>query len=247
MNIIYKFSLNEAKEVEEIEVSKDEAGNEIKTIKKVKKEIPAQFGIKRPTRSTRDEAELFYGARYADAVKAGLMPEAVLNKRVKDGGGVFDDDDKTKYAELYVNITNLEKEYQNCLLIPESERTEEQKSKLNELVKKIQDCRAELKSYTQTQNSLFNNTADNFARNKSIIWWFLILSQRINEDKTEPLFPGKNYAERLASYDKIIENFENPNLLMLEACEKLLTFITIWYYGAANDQESFEKFMTDTI
>lgn len=245
--IIYRFSLNETREVEETEVSKDEAGNEIKTTKKVKKEVPVEFGVRRPTRSSRDEAELFYGARYAEAVKAGLMPEAVLNKRVKDGGGVFDDEDKTKYASIYVELTNLEREYQNILLISETERTDEQKTKLLELSQKMQQLRAELKEYTQTQTSLFNNTADSYARNKTIIWWFLTLSAKIiTDDKVENLFGGKNYTERLSNYDKIVENFDNPNVLTIQACEKLLTFITMWYFGAANDQESFEKFIKES-
>lgn len=246
-NIIYSFSINEVREVEETEISKDESGNEIKTTKKVKKEVPVEFGIKRPTRSLRDEAELFYGARYAEAVKSGLMPEAVLNKRVKDGGGVFDDEDKTKYAALYVDLTNLEREYQNILLVPETDRTEEQKNNLLETSQKMQSLRGELKNYTQTQTSLFNNTADSFARNKTIIWWFLTLSTKINNDKVEPLFVGKNYTERLANYDNVVENFETPNTLVLEACEKLLTFVTVWYFGAVSDQESFDKFMKETV
>lgn len=47
MKWLYEFSVNGEKEVEQIETSKDEQGNEVTTTKKVKKVIPVKFKIQK--------------------------------------------------------------------------------------------------------------------------------------------------------------------------------------------------------
>ena len=81
-------------EAEEAEVSKNENGEEIKTIKKVKKNLSTKVIIKKPTRALFDEAELFYGVKLSEGIKHGLLTRPLLAKRINNDGGIFSDEEQ---------------------------------------------------------------------------------------------------------------------------------------------------------
>ena len=65
--------------------------------KKVKKEVPYKFFLRRPTRTMTDEAELYYGVKLAEGIKAGLLTKALLEKRFENDGGTRSDDENEQY------------------------------------------------------------------------------------------------------------------------------------------------------
>ena len=83
MKRIYEFTVNKEETVKEETVQKKKDGTEVTTSKDVKKEVPHKFFLRRPTRSMTDEAELYYGVRLAEGIKAGLLTRALLEKRSK--------------------------------------------------------------------------------------------------------------------------------------------------------------------
>ena len=80
MKWLYEFAVNNEKEVEQVEVTNDAQGNEVKTTKKVKKVVPTKFKIQKPTRRQFDDAELFYGIKLSEGIKAGLLTKALVAK-----------------------------------------------------------------------------------------------------------------------------------------------------------------------
>ena len=107
MKKLYEFSLNKEVEVKETTNEKNEKGEEIQVSKNVKKEVLQKFFIKKPNRSLFDEAELFYGVRLSEGIKAGLLTRALLAKRFTNDGGIFSEIDKEQYTSLYLKLFQL--------------------------------------------------------------------------------------------------------------------------------------------
>ena len=113
---LFEFTINNFDEVEETIESKDEDGEDIKTIKKVQKPREIALALKRPNRRLYDQAELFYGVKMSEGIKAGLLTRNLLAKRYEDDGGAFSESEKKRYSELYLAIYNKENEYQRLQL-----------------------------------------------------------------------------------------------------------------------------------
>ena len=109
---LYEFEVFDKKEIEEVEVSKNENGEEVKTTKKTIKPVSVKFKIKKPTRSLFEEAELFYGVKLAEGIKAGMLTRPLLAKRYSNDGGPLSDPDKQRYAGLYLQLFQKESEFQ---------------------------------------------------------------------------------------------------------------------------------------
>jgi hypothetical protein len=241
MKTMFEFDIYHEKEVEKVEVSTNEKGEEVKTTSKVKTTVPVKLAIKKPTRSLFDEAELFYGVRLSEGIKAGLLTRALLAKRFNNDGGVLSDEEQKEYNELYLEFFNLQSEFQKLSIKEESIRTEEEKENLKTVIAKMNDARERLQKYEMAQANLFEQTAENRARNKTIMWWVLQLSLIQGDDKKfKELFQDGNYEDKLKRYDEIEESESGIEKV---AIQKLLYLISFWYIGRAASQDEFEKLL----
>jgi len=242
MKIMFEFTIDKEEEVDEVDVSKNEKGEEVKTTKKVKKIIPVKLAIRKPTRGLFDEAELFYGVKLSEGIKAGLLTRALLAKRFSNDGGIFSETDKEEYTKLYVALFDLQHKFQKASLKDEAKRSEEEKREYRELINGISSTKEKLQDYEFAQASLFDQTAENRARNKTIMWWVLILSLVQNKDSIYvDIFNGKTFEEKLDSYDFIEEGKEDS--WEKKALAKFIYLISFWYTGRASSQEEFEKLL----
>jgi hypothetical protein len=238
---MFEFDIYHEKEIDKVETSTNEKGEEVKTTSKVKTTVPVKLAIKKPTRSLFDEAELFYGVRLSEGIKAGLLTRALLAKRFNNDGGVLSDEEQKEYNELYLEFFNLQSEFQKLSIKEESIRNDEEKENLKVVVVKMNNARERLQKYEMAQANLFEQTAENRARNKTIMWWVLQLSLIQSEDKKfKELFGEGSYEEKLKKYDDIEESDSNLEKLALQ---KLLYLISFWYIGRAASQEEFEKLL----
>ena len=60
MKKIYSFKLEKTVEVEETQIQKNDKGEDIKVLVKVKKQEPYNYFIMKPGRALTEEAELYY-------------------------------------------------------------------------------------------------------------------------------------------------------------------------------------------
>lgn len=239
MKWLYEFAVNDQKEVEQVETSKDDQGNEVKTTKKVKKVVPVKFKILKPTRKMFDDAELFYGVKLSEGIKAGLLTKALLAKRYQNDGGAMSEPEKEKYSKLYIELYNKETEFQKVSLNLENISPEEKTAKIAKLISELAEIRQELQDVEFSQISLFDQTAENRARNQCIMWWVLNLAYTLDsKEEPTPLFNGKTYDEKVENYDSIEEQ-ESP--FWNEVFKKLAYFISFWYMGKISSQEDFQK------
>jgi hypothetical protein len=245
MKKLFEFMVPKEVEIEEIETSKNEKGEEVKTTKKVKKKEQVKVFLRKPTRALFDEAELFYGVRLSEGIKAGLLTRALLSKRFTNDGGVLSEEEKNVYATLYVALFERQNEFQKLSIKDESERTEQEKIRYKEVVGELTELRTQIQDFETAQASLFDQTAENRARNKTILWWVLQLAYAFDEKGREyPFFGEGDYYSKIKVYDNIEENgtdFENL------VCRKLAYFVSFWYVGRASSQEEFEKLAAATL
>ena len=146
MKWLYEFSVNQEKELEQIDITKDEQGNEVKTTKKVKKIVPVKFKIQKPTRRLFDDAELFYAVKLSEGIKSGLLTKALLAKRYQNDGGAMSEPEKQKYSKLYIDLYNKETEFQKVSLNLENISPEEKTAKIASLIGELTEIRQELQT-----------------------------------------------------------------------------------------------------
>lgn len=236
---LFEFALNNFDEVEETIESKDENGEDIKTIKKVQKSREIDFALKRPNRKLYDQAELFYGVKMSEGIKAGLLTRNLLAKRYEDDGGAFSESEKKRYSELYLAIYNKENEYQR-LQLNLDEKESDLKTELSQsLLAEIAGMRRELQDIENSQSNIFDQTAENRAKNQVIMWWVLNLSywKEHGHNDFAPFFSGTNFEAKLDAYD-LIE--DSDDVFGNEAIKRLAYYVSFWYMGRASNQEDFE-------
>jgi hypothetical protein len=236
---LYEFKMNKLTEVEETEVSKNEKGEEVKTIKKVKKETPVTFRLVKPNRKLFDEAELFYGIKLSEGIKAGLLTKSLLAKRYQNDGGAMSEPEKEKYATLYLELYRLQSELQRLELNLDNLSKEDKDKKIEELVLQISETKRDLQEIENYHSTLFDQTAENRARNQTIMWWVLNMSfYSENGVDFKSFFGEGDYYKKIDVYDSFEEMEDDFNR---RAMLKLAYFISLWYMGRASTFEDFKN------
>jgi hypothetical protein len=248
MKTLYEFTSHKKEKVKEEIVTKDDEGNEVKSTKEVEKEVPYTFAIRKPTRSLFDEGELFYGIRLAEGVKAGLLTRQMLNKRYLNDGGSKSEMEESYERVVYALILQKQTRFQE--LEVKKDLTDEEKEELEELTKDIAQAQREAQKYEAGQSSLFDQTAENRARNKTITWWALNLCYKKVEKKQEKegdettfdyqsFFGEGSYEEKLSKYDDLEEKDDQD--FDVKTLKRFFYLISFWYVGRANKFQDFLK------
>lgn len=237
---IYEFTVKKEEEVDKTE-TKVEDGKEISITSKVKENISRKFFIKKPTRSLFEEAELFYAVKLSEGIKAGLLTRSLLAKRYANDGGALSDIEKEKYAEYYVRLFDKQNQFQKLSIKDKTERSKEEQEEFEKLTTEIITIRNEIQDFEIAQASLFDQTAENRARNKTILWWILHLSYLVDKEGKEAcLFGDSSFEERLAIYDGFEESKDE---WLKTVVKKFAFYVSFWYMGRASTQEEFEKLL----
>tara|TARA_R100000278_G_scaffold37592_1_gene33508 strand:+ start:642 stop:1544 length:903 start_codon:yes stop_codon:yes gene_type:complete len=239
MKKLYEFTLKEKVTNKVEEKSTDKDGNEITITKDKTEEVDRVFFLKKPTRSMYDEAELYYGVQLSEGIKAGLLTRALLAKRFSNDGGIMSDTDKEEYADLYLKLFENQNEIQRLSAIKKEERSAEQAVELESATQQDGLIKKEIQEFEMAQASLFDQTAENRARNRTILWWVLSISySEDNEGKVEPIFKGDSLTEKLAAYDAFEEEGTELEEQLLK---KLIYYVSYWYVSSAQTPEEFKE------
>jgi len=243
MKKLFDFRIPKVIKETKSETSKNDKGETVTVEKEVEVHKSQKVFLRKPNRSLYDEAELFYGVRLSEGIKAGLLTRALLAKRFSNDGGVLSEDEKNRYADLYLKL------YENQLEVDRlsslgKKRNKKQEEKLSGLISQVAVMRRELTDFEMSQSSLFEQTAENRARNKTILWWTLHISYFVDDEGNEsPVFKGDDYDAKLKVYDEIEESEDEFDEELLS---KLLYYISFWYVGKVNSEEDFRKLLAET-
>ena len=237
MKKLFQFELEKEVVSKEKETSKNDKGETVTTEKEVTKTINQKVFLRKPTRSLYDGAELFYGVKLSEGIKAGLLTRALLAKRFSNDGGVLSNDEKDRYAELYLKLYETQLDAERL----SANKDDQDQEKLESLLEESADIRRQLTDFEMAQSQLFEQTAENRARNKTILWWVLNLSHFEDEDgKKSVIFEGKDFEEKLNSYDSMEEGGDDFDEELLQ---KLIYYVSFWYVGRVSNQEEFDNLL----
>jgi len=198
MKCLYHFKVNKEIEKEVEEKTTNDKGEEITITKKVKEPQPQTLALKRPTRKLYEEAELFYAVKLSEGIKAGLLTQPLLAKRYKNDGGPMSEPEKKRYAEVYYQLMLKQEELEKLRLNLEGHSEEYRSKRAAEIMTDIISAQEEITHYESQQSSLFDQTAENRAKNMTIMWWVLQLSYDKDEASNQytSIFGDGSHDER---------------------------------------------------
>jgi len=236
MKLLHKFTVELEKEVEKTEVTIVD-GKEQKLIKKETVSVPHKIALKRLGRGESDTLRLFYGSQIKRAIDNGLMSKAVLiNKHIDGAGALISQETAKRMVYLEQTATKFEND---LIALGSLTEGDEKRTYQVQLYEKIVDARRELNAIETSNQTIFNNTAENYAQERANLW--LIFSQsyiEVSDGKFESLFKGTNFDEREKSYFDLEEN-EDP--LYLKSIQLLMYFWALYSLGRISTPEEFQK------
>lgn len=232
---LYIFSVNKETEVEET-TEQEVNGEKVKITKKVKKQLPINFALKRPNRSLMEQADMFYGVKLSEGIRAGLLTRALLLKRYRNDGGALSDADSQYFYELTSRLSSLEEDHQRIMInmdkLPEGEKDK----KLSDVVKQKMEVLQSLQSLESLNQALFAHTAEAKAQVQLNNWWIVNLAYWDKEGKGEfiEFFQGNSFDKKMNQWDSFEEN---PESYIVEALTKFALLIGLWNAGAKSKEE----------
>ena len=238
---LYDFNVYDEFEDTVEEKKKDDNGEDITISRKVTKKRAVEFSILKPDRKLFESAELFYAVKLSEGIKAGLLTRPLLAKRYKNDGGAMSEPEKKRYAELYYDMLIKQEQMERLKLNLQDEGKDERHRIAGALMADIVQLREELTEYEMAQTTLFDQTAENRAKNQTIMWWVLHLAHRNDKPGRVPLFDGENHEAKLNQYDELEES-DDP--FLVEVIKKFAYYVTFWYLNGITDKKDFEQVRT---
>jgi len=212
-------------------------GKEIEVLVQKETNVVHSYGIKKPSRSLRDESELFFSVTRAGYIRKGMLTITETRKRLLNDGGALSESEKDRLKKAWENYLKDLKEYREITLIDTDKRTEQHKTRILELEKSSKANEETIKEFEMAEFVLFEDTADARARNKAIFWWVLNLAHEIKDGKPVPVFGEGDYEEKMKKYE---EFEENEDKFSLEVTTKFNQLLSMWYAGKASTKEDFD-------
>jgi len=232
---LYQFTIT--KEIETEETQEQEVnGEKVKVTKKVKKPQDFSFALKKPSRKLVEQADLFYGVKLSEGIRAGLLTKALLLKRYRDDGGAFSELDIKVFDALVEQARKLELEHQRYMTNIDQMPDEEKNAKLKEIESKKTEIYQALQNFETLNQTLFAHTAETKAQNFLSNWWVLHLSYWDKEGKGnyEEFFPGKDFDEKMSMWDF---HADSEDSFKLEALARFGLVVGLWNAGARSKEE----------
>jgi hypothetical protein len=243
---IYKFTVKKEEEVEEettseVENKETKEKEKVTKTKTVKKEVPYEIRIAQPSRRQVEDADMEFSIEMSKCIKKGILTKAMLAKKYSDSGGLLSEEDSSELIRSYRELAELQNDLGR--LMSKKKKTEQETKKEAELTESFAVIRKRIVDLETTYQSVFNHTADTKAQNKTILWYMLNLSYVTGPDEKElPLFSGQTTEEKEEAYYLLDENEDEVFDL---AREKLMTFISFWYFSQNASEADFESLEKD--
>lgn len=191
-----------------------------KIIKSVEVEKPVKVILKEPSRAEANKANDIYQEYWADGVRRGLLPRAVLSKVYRQNEGIFTKNEIEVLREVETKIEEIRAEYKT--IETKNVKSPADESRIKELIKDFEIQNAELSGLESINEALFENSVENLAGQKVVMWQLLFLSYIEKDGKPVTLVEGDTLDQRLANFDKIIEDQSEEGKARADLYNKIL-------------------------
>lgn len=194
------FSYTLQTKVKQEVVEELEPGKKTITTKLVDK--PVKVIIREPSRKDLTESNNVYEEEWANAIRRGIMPRSLINKKYREAGGILTEKEEKAVEEIKNVIDQVREEYQE--IEKKEVKTNEDQEKIKELILKFQWANAELTNLENIEESLYSHAAETLASQKQMIYNVLFLSHvEFTPGKIQPFVEGNTIDEKLETLDKI--------------------------------------------
>lgn len=209
-----------------------------KLTKKVEVEAPIKVIIKKPSRVEAEKADEEYAIEYARCIRLGMLTDALIDKHYANEHGFLSKDDQERYAKQYVKFLELQQEFQATN--SKQKKTKKDQDRLKEITREWFEIERDLEELQAARNNLYSNTAETKARDKTITWLSLFLTYvQVDGNDPVPFYEGSTEAEKLNSYDELIEKNEDH---AIEIISKSSLYVSLWYMNKLKTPEDFKNF-----
>lgn len=223
-----------------------------KSLVKDNKRVTYNFVIRKPTREEREMVRVVFSREQFKAVKAGMPTSAMITKHYSDQDveSILTKKELADYTGLQLRLSELRSELIG--LTSQKIGEKKRKSEAQRIIGEIEKAQKQIVDYELIKNSIFNNTAEVFARDKVVEYLLVSFSmwQKSEVDITdekdeddfcqlEDLFPGATLEEKYKSYDK----FDKENEFFSDALGLLIIVCTWYWQGSATNQEEFDELL----
>jgi hypothetical protein len=238
---LYKFTVDKKETKIKSEKVKDETGKEVTKETSEETIVPHTVAILKPRRKHYEEADLFYGVKLADGIRAGLLTKPQIAKRYNNDGGDLSDDQQEYYAKLLLQKARLLENYQKLIIL--TEKSEEVENQKKALIENITEIQIEINKFETERSTVFENTAESRAVNQTIMWWIFNLSHisNIKDPKDEdfaPITVGNSFEQKEDSYDNI---FDSEDEFLVPVIRRLTFLISLWHNGTITENAQFKE------
>jgi hypothetical protein len=243
---IYEFKVEKEEEAEEQNTSEQvnkETGEKEKVTKTktVKKQIPYTIRIAEPSRRQIEDADMEFSVEMSKCIKKGILTKAMLAKKYSDSGGLLTEEDSTELVRSYRELAELQNDLGR--LMSKKKKTEKEKEKESKLNEDFAEVRKRIVELETSYQNVFNHTADTKAQNKTILWYVLNLTHVTGPEGAErPFFEGDTPEAKEESYYVLDESGDELYDLIRE---KLMTFVSFWYFSQNASEEEFKNLEQD--
>lgn len=235
---LYNFSLQKTVEEKVLEI-REENGQKVEVWKPVKKKVPVNFRLVKPTRRIAEASDLYNAKLISEYIQMGIMPLSLVAKRFGNDGGPLTEDERKYIETLEKKARDLNIEYYKFA----GENSPEALAKKEELIADIVRIQQDINSVQNAYLSLFENTAEMKAKRKMIDWWSITLAQEEKEvnGKKEfvSIFDGKTMDEK---FNKLNDYIESADPFLREIANIFGFFISAWVSASIDmDEENFKN------
>lgn len=213
----------------------------VKETRKEKEKAETMFVITQPTRRQMEEADMEFSIEMSRCVKQGVLTKAMLLNKYTDAGGIMSEEDAKALAKMYGVLAELQTKFTNFKL--KEQDPEKFTEKQKEVYEEITTLRRTIATIETNYSALLNHTADTRAQNKVISWYLLSLTHVENEKKDlVPFFAGENYDDKK---EVLYRKEEDEDELLGVVYDKLMAFISFWYFSVSSTPEDFVELEKD--
>lgn len=243
MKLLYEFELSEEQDIEVPVESKNEAGEKTVTMKTEKKTVTARYGIKKPNRSLREAAQIFNAVEINDLIKLGVLTHAQLQRRLEDDGGTISNNQNQALNNISGELVKVSNEIAELKKQLDEKKDEKTQEAYDLKIKDLDRIKNQIANFYVNQMSLYQNTAEVIARNKTLAYYICFLSAKQDKGQWVEMFssPDTSKASFESRADQSDELFENANELDKKALSKLSNLIGTWFASGLNTTAEWEK------
>ena len=219
------------------------------------KEVTYRFAVKKPTRPEKEQMETVYSSQLWKAIKDKRPSAAMVVKEYSNTtGDVLSNDETLEYNSLQVELKDLNEE---MVALPSKKMgKKKQAEEAQRILERMQSIQRRIVDLEMIRSSIFNNTAEIFARDKTIEAMLITFSKwqkferKLSDEDSEEdfselvdVFSGGSVEEKYKAYDDFLENPENYDSVVLDAIQTLVIIYTWYWQGHATTEEQFKELM----